>query len=194
MVRADSPWSYIRCRISPSWPLVRAAILGTPAICSRTTAAMDSHHTRRSAGEAGPVLTTVAAAGSAAIGAAAAALGADAIWLSPIFPSPMADMGYDVSDYRGIDPLFGDMEDFDALIERAHELGLKVIIDQVLSHSSDRHPWFAESRQSRDNDKADWYVWADAKPDGSPPNNWLSIFGGSNEIQKNIVSKMILEL
>ncbi|MBD3785861.1 MAG: DUF3459 domain-containing protein [Sphingomonadales bacterium] len=106
-----------------------------------------------------------------------ARLGADAIWLSPIFPSPMADMGYDVSDYRGIEPLFGSLADFDALVARAHDLGLKVIIDQVLSHSSDRHPWFANSRAR--GDKADWYVWADPKPDGSPPNNWLSVFGGS---------------
>ncbi|MGP3696796.1 alpha-amylase family glycosyl hydrolase [Rhodobacter sp. NSM] len=105
-------------------------------------------------------------------------LGADAIWLSPFFPSPMDDMGYDVSDYTGIDPLFGRMEDFDALLARAHELGLKVIIDQVLSHSSSQHPFFRESRRSRNNPKADWYVWADPQPDGSPPNNWLSIFGG----------------
>ena len=107
-----------------------------------------------------------------------AALGADAIWLSPIFTSPMKDMGYDVSDYCGIDPLFGTLEDFDALVARAHGLGLKVIIDQVLSHSSDRHPWFAESRRDRGNDRADWYVWADPNPDGTPPNNWPSVFGG----------------
>ncbi|SCY30567.1 alpha-glucosidase family protein [Paracoccus tibetensis] len=107
-----------------------------------------------------------------------ASLGVDAIWLSPIFTSPMKDMGYDVADYTGIDPLFGTMEDFDAMVARAHELGLKVIIDQVLSHSSDQHPWFAESRASREGDKADWYVWADPKPDGTPPNNWLSVFGG----------------
>jgi len=108
-----------------------------------------------------------------------ARLGADAVWLSPIFPSPMADMGYDVSDYTGVDPLFGTLADFDRLVVRAHALGLKVIIDQVISHTSDRHPWFAESRASRDNPKADWYVWADPRPDGSPPNNWLSVFGGS---------------
>lgn len=107
------------------------------------------------------------------------ALGVDAIWLSPIFPSPMADMGYDVSDYCDIDPVFGTMEDFDALLEKAHSLGLKVIIDQVLSHASDQHPFFVESRSSRDNPKADWFVWADPKPDGTPPNNWLAIFGGS---------------
>jgi alpha-glucosidase len=108
----------------------------------------------------------------------AASLGVDAVWLSPFFKSPMADMGYDVSDYCDVDPTFGTLADFDAVIAEAHRLGLKVIIDQVLSHSSDRHPWFAESRASRDNAKADWYVWADPKPDGSAPNNWLSIFGG----------------
>ncbi len=107
-----------------------------------------------------------------------AALGCDAIWLSPFFASPMKDHGYDVSDYVGVDPLFGIMADADALIARAHALGLKVIIDQVWSHSSDQHPWFAESRASRDNAKADWYVWADAKLDGSPPNNWQAMFGG----------------
>jgi len=106
-------------------------------------------------------------------------LGADAIWISPFFRSPMLDFGYDVSDYRDVDPMFGDLSDFDALVSRSHELGLKVLIDLVLSHTSDQHSWFAESRMSRDNAKADWYVWADAKPDGSPPNNWLSIFGGS---------------
>jgi len=107
-----------------------------------------------------------------------ASLGVDAIWLSPFFRSPMADMGYDVSDYCDVDPMFGTLEDFDAVIAEAHRLGLKVIIDQVLSHSSDRHPWFLESRSSQINEKADWYVWADAKPDGTAPNNWLSIFGG----------------
>ncbi len=106
-------------------------------------------------------------------------LGVDAIWLSPVFTSPMKDFGYDVSDYRGIDPSFGTLEDFDHLVQKAHSLGLKVIIDQVISHSSDKHAWFAESRQNRTNARADWYVWADPKPDGTPPNNWLSIFGGS---------------
>lgn len=108
-----------------------------------------------------------------------ASLGVDAIWISPFFTSPMADYGYDVADYCGVDPLFGTLADFDALMSRAHELGLKVIIDQVFSHSSDQHPWFVESRSSRDNPRADWYVWADPQPDGTPPNNWLSIFGGS---------------
>ena len=107
-----------------------------------------------------------------------ASLGVDAVWLSPFFKSPMADMGYDVSDYRAVDPMFGTIEDFDAVVAEAHRLGLKVIIDQVLSHSSDRHEWFIESRASRDNPKADWYVWADAKPDGTAPSNWLSVFGG----------------
>lgn len=106
-------------------------------------------------------------------------LGVDAIWLSPVFTSPMADMGYDVSDHTGIDPLFGTLADFDALLARAHDLGLRVIIDQVISHTSDRHPLFAESRASREGPRADWYVWADPRPDGSPPNNWLSVFGGS---------------
>jgi alpha-glucosidase len=108
-----------------------------------------------------------------------AGLGVDAVWLSPFFASPMADMGYDVSDYTAVDPVFGTLADFDALIARAHALGLKVIIDQVLSHSSDQHAAFKESRSSRDNAKADWYVWADPRPDGTPPNNWLSVFGGS---------------
>ncbi|PWV97491.1 alpha-glucosidase [Hoeflea marina] len=107
-----------------------------------------------------------------------ASLGVDAIWLAPFFKSPMADMGYDVSDYCDVDPMFGSLSDFDRLIERAHELGLKIIIDQVLSHTSDKHAWFKESRSSRDNPKADWYVWADSKPDGTAPNNWLSVFGG----------------
>jgi alpha-glucosidase len=106
-------------------------------------------------------------------------LGADAVWISPFFKSPMKDFGYDISDYLDIDPMFGTLADFDAMISEAHRLGLKVMIDGVISHTSDLHPWFKESRSSRDNAKADWYVWADAKPDGSPPNNWLSIFGGS---------------
>jgi alpha-glucosidase len=108
-----------------------------------------------------------------------ASLGVDAIWLSPFFASPDRDMGYDVSDYLAVSPLFGTLDDFDALVAEAHRLGLKVIIDQVLSHSSDQHPWFVESRQDRTNPKADWYVWADPRPDGTPPNNWLSVFGGS---------------
>ena len=107
-----------------------------------------------------------------------AALGVDAIWLAPFFTSPMADMGYDVADYCDVDPIFGTLDDFDEMMAAAHTLGLKVIIDQVISHTSDRHPWFVESRASRDNPKADWYVWADPKPDGTAPNNWLSIFGG----------------
>ncbi|WP_298301032.1 alpha-glucosidase [uncultured Erythrobacter sp.] len=106
-------------------------------------------------------------------------LGVDGIWLSPFFTSPMADYGYDVADYCDIDPIFGTLADFDTLIDRAHSLGLKVIIDQVYSHTSDQHEWFKESRSSSKSAKADWYVWADAKEDGTPPNNWLSMFGGS---------------
>ncbi len=108
-----------------------------------------------------------------------ASLGVDAIWISPFFTSPMKDFGYDVADYCDVDPMFGSLADFDAVIDTAHALGLKVLIDLVLSHTSDQHPWFQQSRQTRDNDKADWYVWSDPKADGTPPNNWLSIFGGS---------------
>ena len=107
-----------------------------------------------------------------------AALGVDAIWVSPFFQSPMRDFGYDVADYRAVDRLFGDLADFDALLEATHAAGLKLIIDMVISHCSDQHRWFAESRASRDNPRADWFVWADPKPDGTPPNNWLSVFGG----------------
>jgi alpha-glucosidase len=105
-------------------------------------------------------------------------LGVDAVWLSPIFPSPMADFGYDISDYTGIDPLFGTMADFDALIAAAHENGLKLILDLVPNHTSDQHPWFVESRRSRDDPKRDWYIWREPSADGGPPNNWLSEFGG----------------
>jgi alpha-glucosidase len=104
-------------------------------------------------------------------------LGVDALWLSPIFPSPMADFGYDVADYRGIDPIFGTMEDFDALVAAAHERGLALILDFVPNHTSIEHPWFAESRSSRNNPKRDWYIWRDGR-DGGPPNNWISNFGG----------------
>ncbi|QJQ31497.1 DUF3459 domain-containing protein [Sphingomonas lacunae] len=107
-----------------------------------------------------------------------ASLGVDALWLSPFFKSPMRDFGYDVSDYCDVDPIFGTLADFDALVARAHALGLKVLIDQVYAHTSDLHDWFVESRSNRTNPRADWYVWADAKPDGSPPNNWQSVFGG----------------
>ena len=108
-----------------------------------------------------------------------ASLGVDALWMSPIYPSPMADFGYDVSDYRGVDPLFGDMESMDGLIADAHALGLKVILDFVPNHSSDEHPWFRESRRSRDSVFRDWYIWHDPAPGGGPPNNWMSNFGGS---------------
>ena len=106
-------------------------------------------------------------------------LGVDALWISPIFPSPMADFGYDVADYRGIDPRFGTLGDFDALLAVAHARGLKLLLDFVPNHSSDQHPWFVGSRSSRDDPRRDWYIWRDAKPDGSPPNNWQSYFGGS---------------
>lgn len=106
-------------------------------------------------------------------------LGVDAIWIAPFYKSPMRDFGYDVADFRAVDPIFGTLDDFDGLVQRAHRLGLKVMIDQVLSHTSDEHPWFQESRSSRGNSKSDWYVWADPQDDGTPPNNWLSVFGGS---------------
>ncbi|KAA2238362.1 alpha-amylase family glycosyl hydrolase [Salinarimonas soli] len=105
-------------------------------------------------------------------------LGVDAIWISPIFTSPMADFGYDVADYTGIEPMFGTLADFDRLVADAHGRGLKVILDFVPNHSSDRHPWFLESRSSRHSPKRDWYIWRDPQPDGSPPNNWISHFGG----------------
>ncbi|WP_020651701.1 alpha-glucosidase [Massilia niastensis] len=108
-----------------------------------------------------------------------ASLGVDIVWLSPFFKSPMKDFGYDIEDYCDVDPLFGTLADFDRLIAKAHSLGLKIMIDQVMSHTADTHSWFVESRSSRDNPKSDWYVWADPLPDGNPPNNWLSVFGGS---------------
>jgi glycosidase len=105
-------------------------------------------------------------------------LGVDALWIGPFYPSPMADFGYDVSDYRDVHPMFGDLETFDRLMGRAHDAGLKVIVDFVPNHTSDQHPWFIESRSSPDDPRRDWYVWRNPKPDGSPPNNWLSGFGG----------------
>ncbi len=108
-----------------------------------------------------------------------ASLGVDAIWISPFFTSPMKDFGYDVSDYCDVDPMFGTLADFDAVVQTAHRLGLRVMIDLVLSHTSDAHPWFKQSKQDKTNPRANWFVWADAKPDGTPPNNWLSVFGGS---------------
>lgn len=107
-----------------------------------------------------------------------ASLGVDAIWVSPFFKSPMKDFGYDISDYRDVDPIFGSIDDFRNLMTEAHARGLKVILDQVWSHTSDQHDWFKESRMDKKNAKNDWYIWADSKPDGTPPNNWLSIFGG----------------
>jgi len=108
-----------------------------------------------------------------------ARLGVDIVWLSPFFTSPMRDFGYDIADYCDVDPMFGTLADFDRLVAKAHSLGLKIMIDQVMSHTADAHPWFAESRASRDNPKSDWYVWADPLADGNPPNNWMSVFGGS---------------
>ncbi len=106
-------------------------------------------------------------------------LGVDAVWISPIYPSPMADFGYDVADYTGIHPLFGSMADFDTLLETAHGMGLKVLLDLVPNHTSEQHPWFIESRSSQHNPKRDWYLWQDPHPEGGPPNNWKSVFGGS---------------
>ena len=107
-----------------------------------------------------------------------ASLGVDAIWISPFFTSPMRDYGYDVADYRDVDPMFGTLGDFDALLTRAHDLGLHVLVDLVFSHTSNQHPWFVASRSNKADAKADWYVWADPRADGSPPNNWQSVFGG----------------
>jgi alpha-glucosidase len=106
-------------------------------------------------------------------------LGVDAVWISPIYPSPMADFGYDISDYTGIHPLFGNMDDFDQLVNEVHKRGMKLILDLVPNHTSNQHPWFLESRSSRDNPKRNWYIWSDPAPNGGPPNNWLSVFGGT---------------
>ena len=107
-----------------------------------------------------------------------AALGIDALWISPFFKSPMKDFGYDISDYRDVDPIFGTLDDFQTMVREAHARNIKIILDQVWSHTSDQHNWFKESRMNRTNARHDWYIWADPKPDGTPPNNWLSIFGG----------------
>ncbi len=106
------------------------------------------------------------------------ALGVDGIWLSPIHPSPNRDWGYDVSDYENVHPDYGSLADFDRLVTDAHTRGLKIILDEVLCHTSDEHSWFAESMRDAKGSKASWYVWADPKPDGTAPNNWLSAFGG----------------
>ncbi|MCE6987816.1 alpha-amylase family glycosyl hydrolase [Dyadobacter sp. CY323] len=106
-------------------------------------------------------------------------LGIDCVWLSPVYPSPMADFGYDISDYQGIHPLFGNMDDFDELLSEVHSRGMKLLLDLVPNHTSDQHPWFLESRSSRSNPKRDWYIWQDAREDGTLPNNWLSVFGGN---------------
>src|SRR5438874_353070 len=105
-------------------------------------------------------------------------LGVDAIWLSPIYPSPMADFGYDISNYTNIHPLFGTLQDLDTLLHQAHQRNLKLILDFVPNHTSDEHPWFQQSRSSRTNEKRDWYIWHDPAPNGDPPNNWMSRFGG----------------
>jgi alpha-glucosidase len=113
-------------------------------------------------------------------------MGINVVWISPIYPSPMADFGYDVSDYSGIHPIFGTMEDFDELLSKIHQKGMKLILDLVPNHSSNEHQWFIESKRSKDDPKRDWYLWKDPAPDGGPPNNWLSVFGGSGwEYDKN---------
>jgi alpha-glucosidase len=106
-------------------------------------------------------------------------LGVDAVWLSPIYPSPMRDFGYDVSDYTAVDPLFGTLADLDRLVAEVHRRGMKLLLDFVPNHTSDTHPWFQASRRARDDPKRDWYIWRDGRPDGSAPNNWMSAFGGS---------------
>lgn len=106
-------------------------------------------------------------------------LGIDCIWISPFYPSPMKDFGYDISNYCDVDPIFGSLDDFKNLLNEAHARGVRILIDLVTNHTSDQHDWFLQSENSRDNDKASWYIWRDAKPDGTAPNNWLSVFGGS---------------
>ena len=110
-------------------------------------------------------------------------LGVDAIWLSPIYPSPMADFGYDIADFENVDPVFGTLQDMDRLIEQAHARNLKVILDYVPNHTSDEHAWFQQARRNRTNEKRDWYIWRDPAPDGGPPNNWLSLFGSGSAWQ-----------
>ena len=106
-------------------------------------------------------------------------LGVETLWLCPFYPSPMADFGYDVSDYCAVHPMFGTMEDFDHLLEECHRRGLRLLVDLVPNHTSEKHPWFLESRSSRDNPRRDWFIWRDPAADGGPPSNWLSVFGGS---------------
>jgi alpha-glucosidase len=106
-------------------------------------------------------------------------LGVSAVWLSPVYCSPMEDFGYDIADFTDVDPLFGTRADLDKLTERLHARGIRLILDFVPNHTSDRHPWFQDSRSARDNPKRDWFIWRDPGPDGGPPNNWLSRFGGS---------------
>ena len=107
-----------------------------------------------------------------------AALGVDVVWVTPFFPSPMADFGYDVADYRDVDPVFGTLADAEAVLARARELGLRVVLDLVANHTSTQHAWFRDALRGRDAEHRDWYVWADPAPDGGPPNNWQSYFGG----------------
>lgn len=121
-------------------------------------------------------------------------LGVDALWLSPIYPSPMADFGYDISNYIDVDPIFGSLADFDKLLEASHARNLKMLVDFVPNHTSDEHEWFKESRTSRDNPKSDWYIWRDPKPNGDPPNNWLSNFGGSAWEFDNVRQQYYLHL
>lgn len=106
-------------------------------------------------------------------------LGVDAVWVSPIYPSPMVDFGYDITDHCDVDPRFGTLADLDALLVGAHERGLRVLLDLVPGHTSDQHPWFLAARSSRQDPQRDWYVWRDPAPDGGPPSNWVSEFGGS---------------
>jgi oligo-1,6-glucosidase len=121
------------------------------------------------------------------------ALGVDVVWLSPIYRSPQADNGYDISDYRDVDPMFGTLAEFDALLAKVHELGMKLVMDLVVNHTSDEHPWFAESRSSRDNPKRDWYIWRDSR-EGAEPNNWLSLFGGSAWAWDDVTEQYYLHL
>ena len=107
-------------------------------------------------------------------------LGVDAVWISPFYPSPMADFGYDVADYTGVDPIFGTLADFDRLVAALHARDIRVILDFVPNHTSDQHPWFRESRASRNSPKRDWYIWRDPAPDGGPPNNWMSLATGGS--------------
>ena len=104
-------------------------------------------------------------------------LGVGAIWITPCFPSPQVDFGYDVSDYEQIDPMYGTLSDFDRLVAEGRKRGIRVILDLVVNHTSDQHRWFVDSRSSRTSPRRDWYIWRDGKPGGQPPNNWVALFG-----------------